>query len=244
MAPARLTPLAWHPPGGGSSGISIARVRLGLPAASLAPTAELLPAPMRSVMGRYVRARDREAFLLGRLALRELLRERGHGEDRLQELVAGPGGKPMLPGVELNISHSGDFVLCAVSDVGPVGIDVEQVRPLDIDELSRFFSPAQWRSVVGAADPQRQFFALWTTLESVLKAAGVGLSTAMATVELEGETARLDGCSWHVRELAVDPGYAAHLATRDPDPALELRSLPLDSLVATRACLVGPAPEG
>ena len=47
-------------------------------------------------------------------------------------------GKPYpkdLP-VEFNISHSGDMVVCAVDDK-PVGIDIEEVRPIDLTVAKR-----------------------------------------------------------------------------------------------------------
>lgn len=42
-------------------------------------------------------------------------------------------GKPFAAGlaVEFSISHSGNVVVCAVDDE-PIGIDVEQIRPVDL----------------------------------------------------------------------------------------------------------------
>ena len=47
-------------------------------------------------------------------------------------------GKPYAKGlpVEFNISHSGDMVVCAVDDK-PVGIDIEEVRPIDLTVAKR-----------------------------------------------------------------------------------------------------------
>ena len=65
---------------------------------------------------------------------------------------AGAFGKPQLidfPQVHFNLSHSGDWALCVISDDGPVGVDIEVVRPLDEhdDLAARFFPPlntARW----------------------------------------------------------------------------------------------------
>ncbi len=209
----------------GATTVTVACVRLGLAPELQLRAAEVLPPEMRAKMERYRLARDREAYLVARLALLQLLRERGYGDDCLASLYSGAHGKPQLYGCELNLSHSGDYVLCAVSDGGPVGIDVEQLRPLDVDELRRFFSAAQWQSIVAAAEPRRELFRLWTLLESVLKADGSGLSTPAATIELDGSIARLHGALWHLHPLDVDAGYCAHLATRDPRPAIVLRRL-------------------
>ncbi|WP_176212651.1 hypothetical protein [Clostridium acidisoli] len=37
-----------------------------------------------------------------------------------------------------NISHSGDYVLCGGVD-SPIGIDVEEVKHIEYEEISNFF---------------------------------------------------------------------------------------------------------
>lgn len=47
-------------------------------------------------------------------------------------LGRSPRGKPFflgVPGRWLSLSHSGGYALCALSDDGPVGVDIEVVRP-------------------------------------------------------------------------------------------------------------------
>ena len=55
------------------------------------------------------------------------------------EIGLGEYGKPYLaahPGIEFNISHSGLYVVVAVSDV-PVGIDVEEVQDRDLHSIGK-----------------------------------------------------------------------------------------------------------
>lgn len=50
-------------------------------------------------------------------------------------------GKPVvrqLPSFHFNLSHSGDWVVCAVDDA-PVGIDIEEIKPIDLAIAKRFF---------------------------------------------------------------------------------------------------------
>ena len=71
----------------------------------------------------------------GRALARPLLRlaaERLWGWPALPELVRSARGKPEFahcPGRWLSLSHSGGYALCALSDEGPVGVDLEVVRP-------------------------------------------------------------------------------------------------------------------
>ncbi len=50
-------------------------------------------------------------------------------------------GKPYLngyPNYYFNISHSGEFVVCAISN-NPVGIDIEQIKQIEYEEIAKSF---------------------------------------------------------------------------------------------------------
>jgi 4'-phosphopantetheinyl transferase len=102
-----------------------------------------------------------------------------------------PTGKPSLspslaPRLEFNLSHSQDLMLCAVSR-SPVGVDLEQLRPLtDLEPLTqRFFATEESQQICALpiAARSQAFFQYWTGKEAILKAAGTGLAD-LATVEL------------------------------------------------------------
>jgi 4'-phosphopantetheinyl transferase len=149
------------------------------------------------------------------------------------EFCYGPQGKPALAGVwsasgwHFNLAHSLDLALLAVTRSGPVGVDVERIRPLrDVDQLvSRFFSPRE--SAAFQALPAEQkpdaFFRLWTRKEAWLKATGEGIAESLGRVEvsfLPGEPARLLSLpggpaalsGWRLHDLDPGPGFIAALA--------------------------------
>ncbi|MBD5133752.1 MAG: 4'-phosphopantetheinyl transferase superfamily protein [Clostridiales bacterium] len=90
------------------------------------------------------------------------------GWDGLPPVEHSSRGKPLFAGMEdrwFSLSHSGGLALCALSD-GPVGVDVELVRPrrsglpayvLSGEELARF--DGSWGD----------FYRLWTLKESWCK---------------------------------------------------------------------------
>ena len=98
-------------------------------------------------------------------------------------------GKPFVKdlSVEFNISHSGDIVVCAV-DKTPVGIDIEQVRNVDLKIAKRMFTDEELIYVFGCkpceADFNRpaeneeliRFFEVWTAMEAYAKYTGKGIS--------------------------------------------------------------------
>jgi 4'-phosphopantetheinyl transferase len=103
---------------------------------------------------------------------------------RNDSLVFGANyyGKPILlepPGIHFNISHSGNWVVCAVAN-SPLGIDVENIRPVDLEVAKRFFTEEEYHFISSQEDIDklRCFYTLWTLKESYVKYVGKGLSIA------------------------------------------------------------------
>ena len=188
----------------------------GLRAGREAELLARLPAEMQARHARFVHQRDRDAYLVARLLLVELLGDPATPAACLTDWRRGARGKPALAAavgsLDFSLSHSGGVVACALSAAGAVGLDVEWRRPVDLDAVRSFFSPVQWQAIAAAADPAAAFYELWTGVESVLKAAGVGLSRQPSTVALAGAAATLDGAEWHLQSLHLADGYSAHLA--------------------------------
>ena len=103
-------------------------------------------------------------------------------EADLSQMVKHPNGKPYLPGLEFNLSHSGPWVALAVGE-GPVGVDVECFRPdLPMEKIAaRHFTPEERR----LADTPEDFLRIWTAKESYLKRLGKGLAGISDACDLE-----------------------------------------------------------
>lgn len=89
-------------------------------------------------------------------------------------------GKPELASEQrlcFNISHSGEWIACAVHDT-EVGIDVEQIKPIDLSVARRFFSAEEYELLENKPPEGRleMFYDLWTLKESYVKLRGQGLS--------------------------------------------------------------------
>ncbi len=145
-------------------------------------------------IGRFYRYEDALRTLIGDILARYLLCRRL--TVRNQELAFGVNhyGKPYLTnytGVEFNISHSGKWVACAVDDL-PVGIDVEQIKPVGMDIAERFLSKEEFGCLTakGIAEREAYFYALWVLKESYIKAIGEGLSMPLDsfTIRIGKET--------------------------------------------------------
>jgi 4'-phosphopantetheinyl transferase len=172
---------------------------------------------------------DAVRCLAAEALLRHALRER-HGIAVGDIVLAlGPQGKPFLPGrldIHFNLSHSGAWVLCALHD-RPVGIDVEVARAMADPPARQFMSPAELASyhALPPAEQPAWFFRVWTLKESVLKAAGTGLSfdprrmtvrMSRAAMEAEGAPEAPTGTRWRPHVLPMPEGVHAAACTLSP----------------------------
>lgn len=145
-------------------------------------------------------------------------------------------GRPHLDAgahhVDLNWSHSGDWLIAACAEGVRVGIDIELLRPRPkaLALAQRFFAPAEtaWLARL-AEDParlQRAFTRLWCAKEAVLKAHGRGLSFGLEKLRFDlgedDDALRLVDCDpalgaaedWRLDAWSPAPGYLATLAWR------------------------------
>lgn len=129
-------------------------------------------------------------ILFGDLLVRHILSGvTGHAPEQLH-FLRGPYGKPHSadhPAVHFNLSHAGDYAVCAVSD-GAVGIDVEQTGKCERMLARQFFHQreADFLDSLPESLYPEFFFRLWTLKEAYLKYRGTGLSAALNSVSFIG----------------------------------------------------------
>ncbi len=95
-------------------------------------------------------------------------------------------GKPYMdafPDIHFNGSHSGEYLVCALSS-SPVGIDIQKIEDkLGIIRLAeRFFSPREIKCLK-KVDTERQgpaFYRLWAQNEAYMKYTGLGFALPMS----------------------------------------------------------------
>src|SRR3954462_13112231 len=121
-------------------------------------------------------------FVVARGMLRKLLSGfTGTAPEKLQ-FSYGHSGKPALTDshdIHFNISHSADLGLFAFAPDRPVGVDVENERPVRrlLDVAQRFMSEDELRSLVDTSPSERNaaFLRSWVVREARLKAEGKGV---------------------------------------------------------------------
>ena len=131
------------------------------------------------------------------------------------KLYLGEHGKPMVDGLEFSLSHSGNLVICAVSDK-PVGCDVEKIRKAPKGVVERYYSDTErvYLSRFLEDEYDREFFRLWTLKESYVKMTGEGLRVPFDAYEVVADQCACDcheGCIQILRDGKVQACYLSSI---------------------------------
>ncbi len=94
-----------------------------------------------------------------------------------------------------NLSHSGDYVLCAV-DLGgekdiAVGCDIEKIKKINLKIAERFFCENEYRHILNQDSLEKQqesFFRYWVLKESFVKAIRRGFVQDTKSFEIQLNT--------------------------------------------------------
>jgi len=133
-------------------------------------------------------------------------------------------GKPFLygyPNFYFNISHSGAWVVCAISKKA-VGVDVEVIKPIDLSIAERFFSEIEKQNLLKLEDKSQVefFYDLWTLKESYIKCRGKGLSIALNSfsIVINNQTVQIMPVSMplvYLSRIILDNEYKLSVCSED-----------------------------
>jgi 4'-phosphopantetheinyl transferase len=192
----------------------------------------LVPEPVLAQMPRYRRWQDVQMGLCGKLLLSHLLAAAGLERRALASLTWDEHRRPVLPlDGDFNLSHSGGLVACARGVGLRLGLDVEHIHPVPVEDIAFALGAGERQKLARAADPQGEFFRMWTFKEAVIKADGRGVGMDLKSVDSSRDVVEIDGWRWHVRRLRLHEGYDAHLACDRAEARVELAEVPLGDLL-------------
>lgn len=179
---------------------------------------------------------------LSRLALRVLLARWGVGEARGAEFATETRGKPKLRdhNAHFSVSHTRDHALIAIAGIGPIGIDLEGDRTIQLGtaRLSLMIAAAGALANMTADQEDSIEFGdrslrAWTALEAFGKARGSGIGALLTDIGITASGARalsradtaaraaelMSATDLKVRHLHLPPGW--HGAVAAPASLLE-----------------------
>ena len=141
------------------------------------------------------------------------------------EFTVNDQGKPALAGTEhaldFNLSHSGDWLACAVTAGSAVGVDLEYRQPkrVTMKLARRFFHPQEVATLQDCSEVMQQdrFYDYWTLKEAAVKARGLALAPGLQTRSFELTfPGGAESGSGHIRATTKDAPDNAHYWLLDP----------------------------
>ncbi len=141
------------------------------------------------------------------------------------QFVLNAHGKPALAGathaLDFNLSHSGDWLACAVTAGSPVGVDLEyrHSRRATMKVARRFFREEEVAAlqVCSGARQRDRFYDFWTLKEAAVKARGEALVPGLRSRGFElNFRAGLERESARIAVTTADVADMAHYCLLDP----------------------------
>lgn len=195
----------------------------GLEAGDFRPWLE--PAKFDAVLS-YRSDKVRREKWLGEWLLRRVLQHAFGLSPEHYTLEKGEGGKPYLAGlvrqVYFNLSHSGEYVVCAFSE-SEIGVDIERIGCERMGVARRFFHPDEIRTLEETGENERKelFFRYWTVKESFLKYKGTGLRRPLSSFLVwgrDGDIRIREGkgdLPVYIQECRIDPEYKCFICSEE-----------------------------
>ncbi|MBB5441245.1 4'-phosphopantetheinyl transferase [Pedobacter sp. AK017] len=175
-----------------------------------------LPPVLRQRILRFKNWQDSCRSLVGKLLLKKALQECNQPAT-LCNLDYNEYGRPFVGGdLDFNLSHSGSYAVCAIVRGSKIGIDLEQIRPMDINHFQSQFNQEQWVKIVQSEHTASAFFHYWTLKEAVVKADGRGLKIPLQSIVIKDNHAEIQHAIWYYQKLSFVPEYVLHIACKQP----------------------------
>lgn len=134
----------------------------------------------RQKKARQLKTPVAKALSVGAEILLQKALAQSYGIDEPLVIEAGAAGKPWLvdyPEICFNLSHSGDYVVCALGS-DSVGVDIQKMAQPKLRLARRFFtqSEADWLFALPEEKRKQGFYDLWALKEAYMKYTGQGFN--------------------------------------------------------------------
>lgn len=175
---------------------------------------------------RFWKAQDAYRTLLADILVRTIICERYGIINKDIHYHFNSFDKPFvqhIPDFSFNVSHSGDWVVCATHD-RDVGIDIEQIRPINFKIAQRFFSAQEYRDLEEKQGDEKleYFYDLWSLKESYIKAVGKGLNLPLHSFtvrKLANQKITFTSVSnsdiWYFKQYELDVRYKLSVCAQE-----------------------------
>lgn len=182
---------------------------------------------------RYRRWQDAQLSLLGRVILYKVVKEvfnKDYTEDGIKYTKYN---KPYFDknSVKFSISHSGEIAVCAVCDHSEIGIDVELISKIDIDDFKTQMTSNEWNKIMNSINKNNAFFDYWTQKEAVIKGYGQGLTIPLTSFEITDNKTMILEEEFFLKEIFISKKYKCHISSNSSIDKVSVKKINIKSII-------------
>lgn len=186
-----------------------------------------MPEDIQERIRRYRKEENKYQLMLGRLLLKKGMEKLGYRDFQLVDLYYNDFNCPLWRAeINFNIAHSGNVVGCAFSKELKIGLDIEEIRPVDLTNFDYILNEVDQQNIKKSTNPYCAFFKIWTIKEGVTKAIGKGLAIDVQQIYIYENYAMLGDVKWYYKTLNLASAFAAHLVMDENElDAIEIKEI-------------------
>ena len=189
---------------------------------------DLLDEEELQVYRRYQVDFKKVEFAIGRILLKTQLAQRIGADPRTIHFRKNQYGKLYLPEHEaditseqlfFNLSHTDKLIVCSMTTLSDIGVDVEQLAKDHLTIMSRVFNQAEIDYVneqQGEEEKLNAFYMVWTRKEAHMKAKGMGFSLPPLSFSVPVRPGRAAQGEWEYYTCRLPGKYMLSTALHNP----------------------------
>ncbi|MEO6637125.1 MAG: 4'-phosphopantetheinyl transferase superfamily protein [Ginsengibacter sp.] len=185
-----------------------------------------IPPFLQDEISKFRNWEDRQHRVFGKLLLIKGLDILGLSDYSINRLRFTNLKRPYFDeSMDFNISHSGKYVVCAISTSAKIGIDIEEIKEIPLTDFTDQFSTDEMKNISNADNSMHSFYSLWTKKEAFLKAIGTGLYVPLNKVHVINNTISWKNNDWFLKELPIDNDYCVHICADVLDIGVQIHEI-------------------
>jgi 4'-phosphopantetheinyl transferase len=183
-----------------------------------------IPYSFQQEIKNYKHWQSAQSSLLGKILLQYGFIQL-HLKHTLSELKVSEKDRPFInDSIDFNISHSGEYIVCAITQQARVGIDIEMHRTLKQDIAKKYFNKNECIAIENASDKTTAFFNFWVIKESAIKCDGRGMEILSKTIiknteKTENNNNKIVACGeqeYYFNLLPIVEKYSSAICSNQP----------------------------
>ncbi|WP_295668648.1 4'-phosphopantetheinyl transferase superfamily protein [uncultured Mucilaginibacter sp.] len=171
-----------------------------------------LPDREQKRVGSFRRWEDATASIIGKALLIRSLQHIG-ANLCIADMKYTEFNRPFFESnLDFNIAHSNNYVVCAITTHGRIGIDIERVNPIHITDYKGILANSELTNITNSTAIYETFYRVWTKKEAIVKADGRGFNIKLCEIDTTCSPLILDEISWYTKNVFIAPGYVTNVA--------------------------------